>query len=275
MSRHLLPILVNYFLLWTASASHLPCHYEDNIFDCVGTSIPFDRVPKIPLDATAAFLSSNQIKSIRSSDFVYQENLERLIMNDNLVEKIDDNAFLLLQNLKFLNLDDNKLSRLDFYLPPSLEHINLNSNNIRFISPDFLRKMDRLQQLDLSENSITDIPITLFQGIQVKQQQITLDLSNNKINSLKKETISNLIYNSKRYSKLKINLSGNPLHCNCLMKWISSLSEDQSSHSVSHIDIQAGIFNYSSIFCYRAYLIQRKMISFNEIFDTIFFMNPH
>ena len=238
----LFPIMVKMFLIRILSASHLLCHYEDQIFDCVGTSVPFDRVPRIPLDATTAFLASNQIKEIRSSDLVDQGNLERLIMNDNLVAQIDDNAFLLLQKLKFLNLDDNKISQLNFYLPPSLEHINLNSNAVKSISPNFLRKMDRLQQLDLSENLLTEIPTELFQGILVKQQQITLDFSNNQIYSLQKETISNLIYNSKRYSKLKINLSGNPLHCNCLMKWVANLEEDQSSHSVSHIDIQVVAF---------------------------------
>ena len=232
----IIAILLN--LAVRISSTYLPCKFEDLIFDCIETRITFDRIPSIPKNATSALLSSKQIKSIKSSDFVDRGNLERLTLNKNQINHIDQNSFLPLQRLRFLNLDYNKIQKLEFYTPLSLEHINLKGNSIAYISPLFMQSMHKIQEFDISENDITKIPNDLFSKINVRQQQITLDFSNNKIETLPKEAISNLIYNSNRYSKLKINLSGNPLRCNCLMKWVSTLQDDFSEHSVSHIDIQ-------------------------------------
>ena len=236
--KYITYLLILFSSLSSYFTTYLPCTFQDRIFDCIDTRITFDRIPRIPKNATAALLSSKEISSIKSSDFVDRGDLERLTLNKNHIQHIDENSFLPLQKLRFLNLDYNRMEKLDFYTPLTLEHINLKANRISFVSPRFLRSMNNLQEFDISKNKLTEIPPNLFQDIIVRQQQITLDFSNNLIESLRKESIANLIYNSNRYSKLKINLSGNPLRCNCLMKWISTLQEDFSQHSVSHIDIQ-------------------------------------
>ena len=149
------------------------------------------------------FQDLNSLK-ILNLDRNSQLNLTKEILEDlsgNLIELSIQNCNLTSWNysLKFLS---------------NLQRLKLSSNCLKDLPKDFLNPS--VISVDLQRNLFTSIP-DLFESNHSKLSD--LDLSSNKISILQKNQLSN-------YPNLKtIGLTGNPLDCNCHLRWIKQWLE--------------------------------------------------
>ncbi|CAF0963871.1 unnamed protein product [Adineta ricciae] len=112
-------------------------------------------------------------------------------------------------NLTQINLETNPFARFR-----SLQRLKLSSNNFKDLPEKFLFNLKHsLISLDLQRNHLNSIP-NLF-GKDFNSSKLTdIDLSSNQICTLDKDDLY-------QYKNLKtIGLTGNPLHCDCQLKWL-------------------------------------------------------
>ncbi|XP_071137362.1 toll-like receptor 4 [Mytilus edulis] len=149
-------------------------------------------------------LSSNFCSNI--SDFFFQDGIgiETLVVNDNLLGFIipfDEKGYIL-----------SALTRLT--------KLNLAQNRIATIPRSFFRQQVALKTLDLSDNYLSDISF----DIDHMNKLTKIDLSTNHISSLGMNAMKDLD-DLNRKNNLTLDLSNNPLACNCktidFIKWIS------------------------------------------------------
>ncbi|CAF3754613.1 unnamed protein product [Rotaria socialis] len=134
-------------------------------------------------------------------------NLSKLIfqgLETNLME-------LSLQNC---NLTSISLLNNPFDLFLNLQRLKLSSNSLKDLPEGFLKNsIDSLISIDLQRNLFQSIP-NLFEKDFPSSKLTDFDLSSNHICTLNK----NDLY---KYKNLKtIGLTGNPLHCNCHLRWL-------------------------------------------------------
>ncbi|XP_034069269.1 toll-like receptor 8 [Gymnodraco acuticeps] len=181
------------------------------LFDCGGRRL--QEVPDgITNNATYLNLSDNLICHICNDSLSNLLNLTQLDLsranNDNTVN-ITVNAFKDLTKLRELRLSGTGLEEIPANLPPSLEIIELNSNNITLLIGSFdclanitqlvlarncyysnpcktsvnmenrLEVMSKLKHLDLSYNNLTEVPKGFPQSLGV------LKLDHNRINHIR------------------------------------------------------------------------------------------
>ncbi|XP_062862685.1 leucine-rich repeat-containing protein 3 [Trichomycterus rosablanca] len=97
-------------------------------------------------------------------------------------------------------------------IPPDLPRdtvaLLLSSNHITRIPGQAFRDLPRLQELDLSRNSIESMDADAFHG--VSETLRTLNLSHNRLRGVPKEAFARL--------RAKIGLANNPWHCECTLQ---------------------------------------------------------
>lgn len=93
-------------------------------------------------------------------------------------------------------------------LPRDTVVLLLSSNRIKHIYKEAFADLHRLRELDLSHNAIESVEAGAFQG--VSESLRTVDLSNNQLSSLPRDTFAKL--------HARIRLSHNPWHCECSLQ---------------------------------------------------------
>jgi len=224
-------------------------------------------------------LSFNKIKYIEENTFAGMDKLDTLNLNNNKIEElgprffegmprvtslkldynkirtIHDEAFYgLEEQLQSLSLQSNKINRFPTAsLRPlhQLKTLHLNDNNVSALEEgDFEEFGDHLQNLWLDNNRISEIPTPTFEDLTSLEW---LKLNNNKLRTLPYELVEPILDTVKH-----IDIHGNPLVCDCEMKWykrwwegdwqkidtdhikeIKCLSpEDNSEHIMKDVDIE-------------------------------------
>jgi leucine-rich repeat neuronal protein 3 len=165
-------------------------------------------------------LSNNRINSINENAFVGLDSLEDIQLNGNSLTKVPSIALRSLKRLQYLNLgnnlfkqltgDDfahtpvqeiwidhcselNTVERMAFWDLPNLKVIHLEYNlNLQFIDPQAFLRVPSLQ---------------------------TIYLQNNRLMSLQQDMINNITFLGQQ-SKVLINISTNPLLCDCNIHFI-------------------------------------------------------
>ncbi|XP_060066278.1 insulin-like growth factor-binding protein complex acid labile subunit [Ylistrum balloti] len=182
-------------------------------------------------------LGHNKIKRIHSMALSNFWNLQALDLSDNKIKNLNNGVFKNLQKVTNLDLSQNKLRRVsDTMLSgmSELEELDLSLNSITSISPLAFRYMQNLVELTLKSNRlmgfnftyITNLPklsivdlssnhlfwVDLSGNIQLRLRDLIL--TDNKINTVTQDVTKILAASS------ILSLTGNPLVCDCNMKWI-------------------------------------------------------
>ncbi|UJR28221.1 hypothetical protein I4U23_009471 [Adineta vaga] len=147
-------------------------------------------------------------------------SLEILNLDRNNQLNLSKTIFAGLENkLIELSLQNCNLTRIYVENNPfsaflSLQRLKLSSNNFKELPDRFLYNLkSSLISIDLQRNHLSSIPN--FFGKDFNSSKLTdIDLSSNQICTLNRDDLY-------QYKNLKtIGFTGNPLHCNCQLKWL-------------------------------------------------------
>ena len=137
-------------------------------------------------------LNSNDLKSLPRVLFLNLPALIELNLRNNKISSIESGAFTGLQSLERLYLDNNLLSEFtrDGFgaTMAQLDLLHLNSNLLRYLDKDLFVNTPKLTHLRISNNQFTILNQSTFIPIR-----------------------STLRF---------IDISENPVHCSCQMKWL-------------------------------------------------------
>ena len=154
-----------------------------------------------------SFCHERELKTIPDD---VMETSEKLLLQKNFIREVDDASLLKFRNLKEVNFNGNLLAKVPC-LPAKIEVAEFSANRIEEFS-DCL-KLKRLRLLDLGFNKITSA--FLYDGIfggfprlkhlnlesnsldriptKLPQSLVFLNLKNNRIHTILKESFSNLV----------------------------------------------------------------------------------
>ncbi|ELU03529.1 hypothetical protein CAPTEDRAFT_85086, partial [Capitella teleta] len=137
----------------------------------------------------------------------------------------------------------------------SLVSITLSNCSISEISATSFSNVTDLQHIDLSINQISNLPVTVFQHLD---KLCHLNLERNQITAIQDETFTNLPNLKRLYlngNKIKViqsrlffnlpkllltyfavDLSGNPMHCDCIVYKLNRYLQSHKSVNPYHLD---------------------------------------
>ena len=184
----------------------------------------------------------NRIKIIRKRNFVALQKLKFLDLGQNQITAIENESFSRLAVLEKLFIDGNQMKTLlpdTFKGLTSLVVLKLNLNEIPIIDHKWLRHMTSLEQLLLKSNRIRYI-----QPFDIKWPSSLriLDLSHNQMRYLPNlPSLKNINSINRAGSGWYIDLSGNPVNCNCFMPSLKDYSLHNLVKAVCGINIECQI----------------------------------
>ncbi|GJQ74436.1 Tl [Trypoxylus dichotomus] len=115
----------------------------------------------------------------------HQVNLQNLRLHNNRLKTLPSGIFRNLQSLKYLYMYDNQLQEWNFPHLPKLEVLEMFSNQLIDIKPDFSENMLHLTKLDLSKNRISYIGATAFKNLSLVYVNLSYnDLSDNEAGTM-------------------------------------------------------------------------------------------
>ena len=99
-------------------------------------------------------LAKNALTFLPSDIFAKCQNIQYLDLSDNTISVIDISIINPLNKLKYLNFGNNKLHDINILIKliPTLEHLDLSKNSITQVPNDLFKNSSKLQTLDLSGN---------------------------------------------------------------------------------------------------------------------------
>lgn len=182
-------------------------------------------------------LSKNRIRHIDRETFGANEFLQAIRLDGNTIKNIDY-MFENLTQLVFLNISENSLEIFDYEnFPKNLQFLDISKNQINVIkNPNEISQ--NLKTLNLNYNHLTEISAFVLprnlEDLYLQSNLIekispytflkkpflkTVDLKHNKIAHLNENALR--ISSTKNDEKLpEFHLAGNPLVCDCHLKWM-------------------------------------------------------
>ncbi|TRY86618.1 hypothetical protein DNTS_018593 [Danionella cerebrum] len=249
-------VLVLSVLISTGRACPEHCSCQ-NLSESLGTLCPARGLLFVPPDierlTVELRLGGNSILSISRSDFANMSALVDLTLSRNTISFVEPFSFSDLENLRSLHLDHNRLVALgpdDLMGLVQLQHLVLNNNQLSHIDSrafqdlagsiedldlsfnslaslpwSCVRQMSSLHQLSLDHNLLAFIPEGTFTALE---RLARLDLTSNRLQKLPPDPVFSRAQGSSESttpsgSELWLSLAGNPLHCNCELRWFRRL----------------------------------------------------
>lgn len=140
------------------------------------TNTTFVNLPQL----TYLNVASNNISFVDPVAFSELTNLEELTLEKNSISSLSPGIFENNVELVTLDISSNPLKTFNAQLASDLETLILKSCNLQQFNGSF-DDLDLLTHLDLSNNSISDIPSNTFDKMEELEY---IDLSSNKLTSL-------------------------------------------------------------------------------------------
>lgn len=179
-------------------------------------------------------LSFNDISYLHEKAFEKSRNIKFLNLNHNVLRTLPIGFGKLLGDLRTLLLKFNSFTN---FLPEwfdglvNLQFLDLSGNQLGFVPSPALRKLVALKTVTLRKMGLSRIPRDAFRGVKIQ----ILDLGNNKDLRIEKDSFCGIDVRASivrlDYSHIKqipvacilklvesarlLDLSGNPLHCDC------------------------------------------------------------
>lgn len=157
------------------------------------TDLQWTSIPPMPSEVTVLDLRFNQISGIEPGTFRNLHNLHTLLLNNNNIQKLVANGFEGLNQLKHLYLYKNRIYEIDI---------------------EAFAGLKKLEQIYLHYNELAFLPKNTFKDLMYLDR---LFLHNNKFSTLQ-DGLFDALPNLRR-----IRLDGNPLTCDCSLKWLGDL----------------------------------------------------
>ena len=176
------------------------------------------------------FLQSNNLTVIEEKLFKGLNRIKKIRLDHNNLHSIPDGLFSSLSTLALLNLTANNISKIEenpFPKDFSLQELYLGKNKLSSFPP-WIFLLRKIKLIDLSSNQLTfedldkalneyRIPDQLENG----RSPIVLNLSNNNISTIVDSEGARKIKRRSLCRAYEINLSGNPLVCDCSMSAVA------------------------------------------------------
>lgn len=185
------------------------------------TYFPFDAIkkaiPKIEeIEATKCKLP--QVNLLTESEFM--NGLKKLDFSRNQIAELRPEDFKNFPDILEIDLSQNKISEIHrdtFVSNGKLEKLNIAKNSLKTLPKNLFATHKQLKNLQFQNNEIDLLPNLLSSNSE--KIKITIDLSNNKINSISAEFYENLKDGS------QINLKGNL----CVDMEVTKQADDENS----------------------------------------------
>ncbi|XP_033999578.1 chondroadherin-like protein [Trematomus bernacchii] len=178
-------------------------------------------------------LDHNRVEEIRPGAFTQLGFLNMLALTHNQLVYIPNMAFQGLQNIKWLRLSRNSLNNLApeaFTGLFTLSRLSLDHNELQFFPTQTMSRLPEVTRLDMSHNPMTYLgeeSVSMVKLTHLYLDHMSLqDLSDQALSRAPLLSHLDLSHNQLRYLEplkgpyeLKsLNLTGNPLYCNCFMR---------------------------------------------------------
>ncbi|CAH8483240.1 unnamed protein product [Dicrocoelium dendriticum] len=181
----------------------------------------------IPLGVLKLYIQDGDFPSpsyLTRANMTGLEQIEYLSIIYCNLQAIDSKTFLGMTRLKQLDLSRNAIRRLDMYTFFGLQLVNLylqEQHNLTesglYIASDAFDGLTA-EQINLRGNQLTSLRFSIFSRVNNLHRLI---LSDNRITQLDEEFSKH--FNGQSYL---LDLTGNPLECNCRLAWIAAWSAD-------------------------------------------------
>ncbi|XP_029363960.1 chondroadherin-like protein [Echeneis naucrates] len=178
-------------------------------------------------------LDHNRVEEIQPGAFTQLGFLNMLALTHNQLVYIPNMAFQGLHNIKWLRLSHNSLNNLApeaFTGLFTLSHLSLDHNELQFFPTHTMSRLSEVTRLDMSHN-----PMAYLGEESVSMAKLThLYLDHMSLQDLSEQALSHaprlshldLSHNQLRYLEplsgpkelASLNLTGNPIYCNCYMR---------------------------------------------------------
>ncbi|XP_030844051.1 toll-like receptor 3 [Strongylocentrotus purpuratus] len=142
-------------------------------------------------------------------------NLKHLDLSSNYFPILQSGIFQQLSVAQELNLDYCKITNLHPFVfsgLESLQKLSLNGNNIQHIHDDVLSGLGQIKSISFDGNRINFLEELMFSN---NWKLTNLSLANNRLTRLSQSTFKPIFS-----SILSLNLSMNPIDCNCDLQWL-------------------------------------------------------
>lgn len=220
-------------------------YLDDNIL----TTMPTISFKHIQLLAEL-FIGVNAFNVLPNDAFRNLQQLARLDLHGTLLTNISSAAFYRLKNLRLLDISDNQLqkvptSQLGFLT--RLEALKIGQNNFEILQEGSFFGLSNLQKIDISgcknlkqiqsgafvNANLDSIVISSNKKLTEIHDGVFSDLPNIKNVELKNNGLKLLPEQLLPWKSLKsFDISGNPLHCDCQMRWLQNFpDQDVICHS--------------------------------------------
>ncbi|CAL8304863.1 unnamed protein product [Merluccius merluccius] len=178
-------------------------------------------------------LDHNRVEEVRPGAFMQLGFLNMLELTHNQLVYIPNMAFQGLQNIKWLRLSHNSINNLAteaFAGLVTLNRLSLDHNELQFFPTQTMTRLPTLTRLDMGYNPMTYLgeeSVSMAKLTHLYLDHMSLqDLSDTAVSRAPLLSHLDLSHNQLRYLEptagpkelVTLNLTGNPIHCNCYMR---------------------------------------------------------
>lgn len=146
------------------------------------------NVPKgLPGSVRYLQLRRNKLTALYRHSFEHCTNVTILVLDENGLEEVEPGALASMPHLQQLWLNGNRLRSVPRPLPPSVQRLFLDLNDVQELSEDDFPVASQLNTLSVMGNNISSLPSGAFRRLSVLRH---LDLSGNYITHLRRSLFS-------------------------------------------------------------------------------------